>query len=68
MPHAEEWLEVLLKRWTSLTPAVRGQLQIYMGLPPRDRKTQRRLEKKLRLAACKSEAFRHDTAERKAHS
>ena len=65
---AEEWLETLLKRWTSLTPEVRGQLQTYMGLPPRDRKNQRRLEKKLKTAACKSETFRHDSAERKVHS
>ncbi len=36
MPHAEEWLEGLLKRWTALTSAVRGQLQTSMGLPPRD--------------------------------
>ncbi len=68
MPHDEEWLEVLLRRWTSLTPEVRGQLQTYMGLPPRDRKNQRRLEKKLKTAACKSETFHHDTAERKVHS
>jgi len=68
MPHAEEWLEVLLKRWTSLTPAVRGQLQTSMGLPSRDRKNQRRLEKKLKTAAGKSEPSRHDTAGRKVHS
>jgi hypothetical protein len=68
MPHDEQWLEVLLKRWTSLTPEVRGQFQTYMGLPHRDRKNQRRLEQKLKTAACKSEMFRHDTAERKVPS
>ena len=68
MPHDEEWLEVLLKRWTSLTPEVRVQLQTYIGIPPRDRKNQRRLEKKLKTAACKSETFRHDPAECKVHS
>ena len=68
MPHDEEWLEVLLKRWMSLTPAVRGQLQPSMGLTPGDRKNQRRLEKKLKTAACKPETFCHDTAERTVHS
>jgi hypothetical protein len=68
MPYDEEWLEVLLKRWMSLPPEVRVQLQTYISLTPRDRKTQRRLEKSLKTAACKSEPFHHDTAERKAHS
>jgi hypothetical protein len=68
MPHNEEWLEVLLKCWMSLTPEVRVQPQTYMSLTPRDRKNQRRLEKSLKTAACKSEPFHHDTAERKAHS
>lgn len=67
MPRDDEWLETLLRRWTSLTPEVRVQLQTYMGLAPRDRKNQRRLEKKLKTAACKSETFHHDTTERKTH-
>ncbi len=67
MPRDDEWIETLLRRWTSLTPGVRSQLQVYMNLAPGDRKNQRRLEKKLKTAACKSETFRHDTAERKVH-
>jgi hypothetical protein len=68
MPHNEEWLEVLLKRWMSLPSEVRIQLQTYLSLTPKDRKNQRRLEKNLKTAACKSEPFHHDTAEHKAHS
>jgi hypothetical protein len=65
MPRDNEWLETLLRRWTSLTPDVRAQLQVYMSLTPGDRKNQRRLEKKLKTAAGRSETFHHDTAERK---
>jgi hypothetical protein len=68
MSRDNDWLDTLLRRWTSLTPEVRGQLQTYMGLTPGDRKNQRRLAKKLKTAACQSETFRHDTVERKVHS
>jgi len=64
----EGWLATLLRRWPCLPPEVRGQLQTSMSLPSRDRKNQRRLEKKLKTGACKSETFRHDTAGRKVHS
>ena len=65
MPRDEDWLTVLLQRWTSLTPDVRSQLQTYINLTPGDRKNQRRLEKRLKLAAGKPETFGHDAADRK---
>ena len=68
MSHDDEWLTTLLKRWTALTPEVRGQLQVYMQLAPRDRKNQRRLEKKLKVAACRQETFHHEATGRKAQS
>jgi hypothetical protein len=63
MSRDNDWLETLLRRWTSLTPEVRGQLQVYMNLAPGDRKNQRRLEKKLKIAAGRSETFHHDAVE-----
>ena len=68
MSHDDEWLTTLLRRWTALTPEVRGQLQVYMQLAPKDRKNQRRLEKKLKVAACRQETFHHEAAGRKAQS
>jgi hypothetical protein len=66
MSRDNDWLETLLRRWTSLTPEVRGQLQVYMNLAPGDCKSQRRLEKKLKTAAGRSETFPHDAVECKA--
>lgn len=57
MSHDNEWLTTLLRRWTALTPEVRGQLQVYMQLAPGDRKNQRRLEKKLKMAAYQLKTF-----------
>lgn len=68
MPCDEEWFETLMRRWPSLAPDVRLQLQLYMSLAPRDRKNQRRLEKKLKTAVARLETGQHGTAESKSHS
>lgn len=68
MSHDNEWFTTLLRRWTALTPQVRGELQVYMQLAPGDRNNQRRLEKKLKVAACKPATFHHEAAGRKAPS
>jgi hypothetical protein len=66
MSHDKEWFTTLLRRWTALTPEVRGQLQVYMQLAPGDRKNHRRLEKKLKIAAYQLETFHHAADGRKA--
>lgn len=58
----EQWLDVLLRCWTSLAPEVRTQFQLYMRLSPRDHKNRHRLERKLKVALSRSETFRHDAA------
>lgn len=60
MSHDETWLATLLQQWTVLTPEVRTLVQAYMNLSPGDRKNQRRLEKKLKTAACRAEACDYD--------
>jgi len=59
MSHDNEWFTTLLRQWATLTPAVRGELQVYMQLAPGDRKNHRRLEKKLKMAAYQLETFHH---------
>jgi hypothetical protein len=66
MSHDDEWLTMLLRRWTALAPEVRGQLQIYLQLAPGDRKNRRRLEKKLKMAADQPETVHPEAARRKA--
>jgi hypothetical protein len=68
MSYDRDWLETLLKQWASLTSDVRAQLQASPGLAPGDRKNQRRLEKKLKIATCKLEMSCHDPAARKPHA
>lgn len=67
MSHDDEWLTMLLRRWATLTPEVRGELQVYMQLAPGgDRKNHRRLEKKLKMAAYQLDTVHHAADGRKA--